>query len=43
MLAERLCERVRHLSLSSDSACIVLTVSIGVADWAGPQDSMAAL
>lgn len=43
MLAERLCERVRHLSLSSDAGRIALTVSVGVADWAGPQDSLAAL
>ena len=43
MLAERLCERVRHLSLSSDAGRIALTVSMGVADWVGPQDSMAAL
>jgi diguanylate cyclase (GGDEF)-like protein len=43
MLGERLCERVRHLSLASDAGRIALTVSIGVADWVGPQDSMAAL
>jgi diguanylate cyclase (GGDEF)-like protein len=43
MLAERLCERVRHLSLASDAGQISLTVSMGVADWTGPQDSMTAL
>jgi diguanylate cyclase (GGDEF)-like protein len=43
VLAERLCERVRHLSLHSDIGPIPLSASIGVADWAGPQDSMAAL
>jgi diguanylate cyclase (GGDEF)-like protein len=43
VLAERLCERVRHLSLHGEAGPIPLTASIGVADWAGPQDSMTAL
>jgi diguanylate cyclase (GGDEF)-like protein len=43
MLAQRLCERVRNLSLTSDAGPIALTVSMGVADWAGPQDSVSAM
>ena len=42
-IAERLCERVRNLPLVHDERRLLLTVSVGVADWHGPQDSMADL
>ncbi len=39
-IAERLCDRVRSLPLVHDDGRLVLTASVGVADWRGPQDSM---
>ena len=42
-IAERLCERVRSLPLVHDDGRLLLTASVGVADWRGPQDSMADL
>jgi len=42
-LAERLCERVRSLPLVHEGQRLPLSTSVGVADWQGPQDSLAAL
>jgi len=42
-LAERLCERVRSVPLFNDEQRLLLTTSIGVADWQGPHDSLDAL
>ncbi|MBC7728678.1 MAG: GGDEF domain-containing protein [Microbacteriaceae bacterium] len=42
-LAERLCERVRNLSMVADGTPLPLTVSIGVAEWLGPHDSIVCL
>ncbi len=39
-LAERLCERVRSLPLLVDQMPMPLTVSVGVAGWLGPHDSL---
>ena len=39
-IASRLCERVRSLPLVSDDQRMLLTVSVGVADWQGPHDSL---
>ena len=39
-VAGRLCERVRSLPLVSDDQRLLLTVSVGVADWQGPHDSL---
>lgn len=39
-LAERLCERVRKLPLQADGLPLPLTVSVGVAEWLGPHDSL---
>ena len=39
-LAERLCARVRHLPLASEAGRHSLTVSVGVAEWLGPRDSI---
>ena len=39
-LAERLCERVRKLPLQADGLALPLTVSVGVAEWLGPHDSL---
>ena len=43
VLAQRLCDRVRDLPLASDGGRLPLTVSVGVADWQGPHDSLTAL
>jgi len=43
VLAERLCERVRALPLVHEGQRLVLTTSVGVAAWQGPQDQLAAL
>lgn len=42
-LAERLCERVRSMPLATDGDRVMLTASIGVAEWLGPHDSLHAL
>ena len=42
-IAERLCERVRSLPLVHDEGRLVLTASVGVAEWRGPQDNIADL
>ncbi len=42
-LAQRLCDRVRELALVIDGDRLPVTVSLGVAEWDGPQDSLAAL
>ena len=39
-LADRLCERVRNLPLQADGLALPLTVSVGVAEWLGPHDSL---
>ena len=39
-LADRLCERVRNLPMLADGTALPLTVSIGVAEWLGPHDSL---
>ena len=43
VLAQRLCDRVRELALVIDGERLPLTVSIGAADWLGPQDNVLAL
>ena len=43
VMAERLCERVRHLPLVNDDHRLALTASIGVAEWLGAQDTIAAM
>ena len=40
-IASRLCDRVRSLPLVSDDQRLLLTVSVGVAEWLGPHDSLA--
>ena len=40
-IAGRLCERVRSLPLINDDQRLLLTVSVGVAEWLGPHDSLA--
>ena len=40
VLAERLCERVRSRPLQVDDLRLPLTVSVGVAEWLGPHDSL---
>ena len=40
-IAGRLCDRVRSLPLVSDDQRLLLTVSVGVAEWLGPHDSLA--
>jgi diguanylate cyclase (GGDEF)-like protein len=42
-LAERLCERLRSLPLMHEEQPLLLTASIGVADWQGLHDSVDAL
>ena len=42
-LAQHLCDRVRDLPVANDGVRLPLTVSIGVADWQGPHDSLTAL
>jgi diguanylate cyclase (GGDEF)-like protein len=42
-LAERLCERVRNLPMVADGTPLPLTISIGVAEWLGPHDSLVGL
>ena len=42
-LAERLCERVRSGTVVFDGQVLPLTVTIGVAAWAGEGDSLASL
>ncbi len=39
-LADRLCERVRNLPMLADGTPQPLTISIGVAEWLGPHDSL---
>lgn len=43
VLAQHLCDRVRDLPLASEGGRLALTVSIGLADWQGPHDSLTAL
>ena len=43
VLAQRLCDRVPELVLVIDGERLPLTVSIGAADWQGPQDSVPSL
>ena len=43
VMAERLCERVRHLPLVNDDHRLGLTASIGVAEWLGTDDSIGAM
>ena len=42
-LAERLCGRIRSLPLASEAGRLTLTVSVGVAEWHGPRDSITEL
>jgi diguanylate cyclase (GGDEF)-like protein len=42
-LAERLCERVRSMPLVNEGQRLLLTASVGVADWLGPHDNLTAL
>ena len=40
VMAERLADRVRSLPLVNDDIRLALTASIGVAEWAGPDDTV---